>query len=38
MGKDFTLFALSDGQVKFDKPHRRVHVEPKEESAVSTAS
>lgn len=28
MGRDFTLFALTDGQVKFDKPHRRVHVEP----------
>ncbi len=28
LGRDFTLFALSDGQVKFDKPHRRVHVIP----------
>ena len=26
MGRDFTLFALSDGQVEFDKPHRRVNV------------
>lgn len=26
MGRDHTLFALTDGQVKFDKPNRRVHV------------
>jgi large subunit ribosomal protein L27 len=26
MGRDFTLFALSDGEVQFDKPHRRVSV------------
>nr|ABZ08485.1 putative ribosomal L27 protein [uncultured marine microorganism HF4000_APKG3D20] len=26
MGRDFTLFALTDGQVQFDKPHRRVNV------------
>jgi len=26
MGRDFTLFALSDGQVEFDKPHRKVNV------------
>ncbi len=28
IGRDFTLFALTDGQVKFDKAHRKVHVEP----------
>ncbi|HLS27888.1 MAG TPA: 50S ribosomal protein L27 [Opitutales bacterium] len=28
LGRDFTLFALSDGQVKFDKARRRVHVDP----------
>ncbi len=28
IGRDYTLFALTDGQVKFDKPHRRVHVDP----------
>ena len=26
MGRDFTLFALTDGKVLFDKPHRRVNV------------
>jgi large subunit ribosomal protein L27 len=25
-GRDWTLFALKDGTVKFDKPHRRVSV------------
>jgi large subunit ribosomal protein L27 len=27
MGRDFTLFALKDGVVKYDKAHRRVRVE-----------
>ena len=27
MGRDFTLFALKDGVVKFDKAHRRVRIE-----------
>jgi large subunit ribosomal protein L27 len=27
MGRDFTLFALTDGHVKFDRAHRRVSVE-----------
>ena len=26
MGRDFTLFALSDGVVKYDKAHRRVAI------------
>ena len=26
IGRDFTLFALTDGKVQFDKPHRRVSV------------
>jgi large subunit ribosomal protein L27 len=26
MGRDFTLFALKDGVVKFDRTHRRVSV------------
>ena len=26
MGRDFTLFALTEGKVQFDKPHRRVNV------------
>jgi large subunit ribosomal protein L27 len=27
MGRDFTLFALINGVVKFDKAHRRVNVQ-----------
>ena len=26
LGRDFTLFALTPGKVKFDKPHRLVNV------------
>ena len=26
LGRDFTLFALKDGTVKFDKENRRIHV------------
>ena len=26
IGRDWTLFALKDGVVKFDKPHRRVAI------------
>jgi large subunit ribosomal protein L27 len=26
IGRDWTLFALTDGKVAFDKPHRRVSV------------
>ncbi len=26
-GRDFTLFALKDGKVNFDKEHRKVNVE-----------
>ena len=26
LGRDFTLFALKDGTVKYDKPHRSVSV------------
>ncbi len=28
VGRDWTLFALKDGVVKYDKPHRRVEVVP----------
>ena len=28
MGRDFTLFALSEGRVKWDGAHRRVSVDP----------
>jgi large subunit ribosomal protein L27 len=26
IGRDFTLFALKDGTVQFDKPHRKVNI------------
>jgi large subunit ribosomal protein L27 len=28
LGRDYTIFALVDGQVKFDRNGRRVNVEP----------
>ncbi len=28
MGRDFTLFALTEGRVKFDKAHRKVSIVP----------
>jgi large subunit ribosomal protein L27 len=28
MGRDFTLFALTDGVVKFDREHRKVSIVP----------
>lgn len=28
IGRDWTLFALKDGVVKFDKPHRSVEIVP----------
>ena len=36
MGKDHTLFALTDGSVRFDHPHRdkrRIHIDPIAEPA-----
>jgi large subunit ribosomal protein L27 len=30
MGKDFTLFALVDGVVRFDQEGRRVNIDPKQ--------
>ena len=30
LGRDFTLFALEDGVVKWDKAHRKVSVMPQE--------
>ena len=26
MGRDFTLYALAEGQVKFDKAHRKINI------------
>jgi large subunit ribosomal protein L27 len=28
LGRDYTIFALIDGQVRFDRAGRRVNVEP----------
>ena len=28
LGRDYTIFALTDGQVRFDRGGRRVNVEP----------
>lgn len=30
LGRDFTLFALKDGTVRFEKSNRRVHIMPVE--------
>jgi large subunit ribosomal protein L27 len=30
MGKDFTLFALVDGTVRFDQEGRRVNIDPRQ--------
>lgn len=35
-GRDWTLFALVDGHVKFEKAKRRVNVEPKLATAPAT--
>ena len=33
LGRDYTIFSLIEGRVRFDKPKRRIHVDP-----VSTAT
>jgi len=33
-GRDFTLFALTEGVVKFDKQGRRINIEPLPEAAA----
>ena len=34
LGRDYTIFSLIEGRVRFDKPKRRIHVEPLTESAA----
>jgi large subunit ribosomal protein L27 len=34
-GRDWTLFALTDGQVKFDKGSRRVNIAPAQAAATA---
>jgi large subunit ribosomal protein L27 len=38
LGRDFTLFALAEGKVRFDKGGRRVNIDVVEESAVVGAN
>lgn len=38
VGRDWTLFALVDGRVSFDKDGRRVNVIPEQVLAASTAN
>ena len=35
-GRDWTLFALADGKVKFDKDSRRVNITPQTAQAVAS--
>ncbi|MFN2477209.1 MAG: 50S ribosomal protein L27 [Chthoniobacterales bacterium] len=35
LGRDYTIFALVDGRVKFDRAGRRVNVEPLEAAATA---
>ena len=35
-GRDWTLFALTDGKVKFDKDSRRVNITPQSVEAVTS--
>jgi len=38
LGRDFTLFALAEGKVRFDKGGRRVNIDVVEESAAVAAN
>lgn len=35
-GRDWTLFALTDGKVKFDKDSRRVNITPQAAEAIAS--
>ena len=35
LGRDYTIFALVDGKVRFDREGRRVNVDPAETAAAS---
>lgn len=35
LGRDYTIYSLVDGKVRFDRNGRRVNVDPAEEVAVS---
>jgi len=38
MGRDYTIFALTDGMVRFDKTKRRITVEPLPAEAAAKAA
>ena len=39
LGRDYTIFSLIEGRVRFDKPKRRIHVDPLTNGAATeTAS
>jgi large subunit ribosomal protein L27 len=35
LGRDYTIFSLIEGRVRFDKPKRRIHVDPLNTAAAS---
>jgi large subunit ribosomal protein L27 len=35
LGRDYTIFSLIEGRVRFDKPKRRIHVDPLDKAAAS---
>ena len=34
LGRDYTIFSLIEGRVRFDKPKRRIHVDPLSQAAT----
>jgi large subunit ribosomal protein L27 len=38
LGRDYTIYALVDGTVRFDREGRRVNVDPKAKALVSSQS
>jgi len=38
LGKDDTIFSLIEGHVRFDKPKRRIHVDPLAQAATGAAA
>jgi large subunit ribosomal protein L27 len=38
IGRDYTIFSLVEGQVRFDKSKRRIHVDPVAEAGAAQAA
>ena len=38
LGRDYTIFSLIEGHVRFDKPKRRIHVDPLAQAAAVSAA